>query len=324
MAVAPHLLVPSLSRAWESAVHGPTIRAIRKVITEERAAVLHTNNQVNRDFYAIIAAHTSGVPCIAHLRSFFSFGFNRAKARYVNQAVARFVAYSPAVAEHWIRLGIERGKTEIVYNGIGALDIRPRNLHSELNLPQNRRIIGAVGKVIPERGYDWLIRAFARLVRDARDVSLVIVGGGEASRIEQLKVLANDLGVGEHVIFTGFQKRAADLIAAMDVLVLPYTIEPFGRVLLEAWSLGIPTVLTDVGGVREITNDGRASLIVPPRDEISLARAISMIISEHPLADRLTEAGKEAVATRFNMKTYAAEMERIYHDALAAEGKPRT
>lgn len=317
LALAPHLLIPPLSRAWESTIHRYAIRTLQKILTEECAAILHTNNQVNRDFYAIIAAYRVGVTCVAHLRSFFSFGFNRTKARFANQAVSRFVAYSPAIAKHWVSRGIDEAKMEIVYNGIGELAVSTRDLHSEFNIPENHAIIGAVGKIIPERGYDLLIRAFASLAKNVRGVSLVIIGGGESSRVAELQGLARYLGVGEQVVFAGRRKPAVDFIAAMDVLVLPYTIEPFGRVLLEAWSLGVPTVLTDVGGIRMIAEDGKTALIVPPNHEERLASAILQVITDRRLAERMAEQGRKAVAMRFNIKNYARSMERIYGEVLA-------
>ncbi len=317
LALAPHLVFPPLSKTWEVSIHAPAIRALQRILKQEDAAILHANNQVNRDFYALIAGWRSAVPCIAHLRSFFSFGFNRSKARFANRTVARFVAYSPGVGEHWISRGLDRAKMEIVYNGIGELEIERPNLHLELGIPRDHAIIGAVGKIIPERGYDWLIRAFARLAREKPAASLVIIGEGEASTIARLKALVRDLGVGGRVKFAGRREKAADYIAAMDVLVLPYAIEPFGRVLLEAWSLGVPPILSDAGAIRNIVEDGKTAIIVPPGDEEELASATAGLINDRSLADRIAAEGKEAVAERFHIKRYAAEMERIYNDVLA-------
>lgn len=311
------LMAPRLSVRWEGIVHRSSISRLQKIFSAEDADIIHTNNQVNRDLYAIIAAQRSGVPCVAHLRSFFSFGFNPTKARFVNRSVAQFLAYSPAVADHWASLGLDASRIEVVYNAVGDVSVTSVDLQAEFGIAPGQSVVGIVGKIIPERGHELLIKALALVVRKLPKVRLLVIGGGEPTRIAALKALGRDLGLGGQIVFAGHRERARDYIAAMDALVLPYSIEPFGRVLLEAWSLGVPTVATEVGGIRSIAGDGAAVLLVPPGDRRALAEAVVRATSDQPLRESLTVAGRKLVFERFPIDRQAAQVQKIYAEVLS-------
>ena len=156
-------------------------------------------------------------------------------------------------------------------------------------------------------------------MRKLQKVRLLVIGGGEPTRIAALKALARDLGLGGEVVFAGHRERARDYIAAMDALIMPYSIEPFGRVLLEAWSLGVPTVATEVGGIRSIAADGKAALLVPPEGCKALAEAVIRVIGELPLRKTLASTGKRLVAERFHIERHAAQVEKAYAEVLAGK-----
>jgi len=315
-AIFPSLTCAPVSVGFESFIHRKSIRAITDIIENEKIDLVHTNNQPNRDLYAIIAARRAGVPCVSHLRSFFSFGFNAAKARFVNKAVSRFVAYSPAVAEHWTAQGLNEAKVEVVFNAVGKVEAKPRNLHTEFEIPADASVIGAVGKIIPERGYEFLIRSFARASSNNSSIYLLIVGGGDSAHMRDLQDLVMRLGVEKRIFFAGHRDQAIDYIAAMDALVLPYSIEPFGRVLLEAWALGVPAVVTDVGGIRSIVQDEKDALVVPFGDEKALAGSLQKLAEDKTFAEALGESGRKTVTQRFDIDRYVSEMERIYAEVL--------
>jgi glycosyltransferase involved in cell wall biosynthesis len=296
-------------------VHGHPVRELARIIESEGAHILHTNNQVNRDLYAVIAAKRAGVPCVAHLRSFFSLGFNKTKARFVNEHVARFVAYSPAVAEHWTALGLDSRKIEVLPNAIGEVPADPLDLHAEYGIPREKKLVGIVGKVIPVRGHDFLFRALRVLGR--HDVVLLVVGGGEEREIRRAKSRTVELGIGERVLFTGHSARAKDVIAALDALVMPYGIEPFGRVLLEAWKLGTPVVMSALGGIRDLADHGENALLVSYGDEKALAEAMARILDDESLAERLSANGRKHVQKRFSVAAYANRMQEIYESVLS-------
>lgn len=134
---------------------------------------------------------------------------------------------------------------------------------------RDRPVIVTVGRLVPQKDYANLLRAFA-LVLEERPARLVIVGGGRES--EALEALARELKILEHVCFAGFQANPYPWMAKADVFALSSRWEGLVNVLLEALGLGTPVVSTDCpSGPREILADGRYGILVPMQDPVALA-----------------------------------------------------
>ena len=314
--VAAESALPGLSPRLESLVHARPSAALRAFAERVGAHLLHTNNQVNRDLYAIDCARRLGLPCVCHLRSFFSLGFNRGKVRFVNDHAARFVAYSSAVARHWVERGLDPGRVEVIPNAIGPLSVEPADLHAAYGIPVGRKVAGIVGKVIPVRGHEFLLRAFGRMVKEGCDAHLLVVGPGDPAALDALRGLAARLGVADRLTLAGQHPDAKTVIAALDVLALPYAIEPFGRVLLEAWELKTPVVLTRIGDIAELAADGVEALMVEPGDENGLAEAMARILDDQALAENLTQAGRRRCRRDYFIDAQARRLEAVYASVL--------
>lgn len=143
----------------------------------------------------------------------------------------------------------------------------------QLKLPSEAFVVGNVGRLHPDKDQATLLRGFARaLPRLPAGSLLVILGEG---RLEQeLKSLAQTLGIADNVRFAGQVPQARNLFAAFDVFALTSDHEPFGMVLLEAMAAGVPVVATDCGGAPEVM--GGAGALFPLGDEIALARALEV------------------------------------------------
>jgi len=307
---------PALSVFIDRLVHLRTIQFINELSIKQSIDIIHTNNQINRDLYAIIGASKSAIPCVSHLRSFHSLGFNKYKADYGNKAVNIFIAYSRSIAEHWIRAGIHRGKIAVVHNAIGDFDVTPMNLYSNFGIPKKRKIIGAVGRIIPERGYGFLLNGFYSLFKRIQDVHLLIIGDGSEKNIQKLKKMISNLSLVKHVTFTGRLSEAKNAISALDVLTLPYSIEPFGRVLLEAWKLQTPIILSDIGYIRDIVADQKDGLIVPYGDAESMACALQNILINARLRNAIIAGGLEKCRREFSISAHALKIEKLYESIL--------
>ena len=119
---------------------------------------------------------------------------------------------------------------------------------------------------------------------------------------------------GAKVVFTGRRDDVPSVTGALDVAVLPSYREALGLVILEAMALARPVVATDVGGIPEMVEDGVTGLLVPPRDPVALARAITRLLTDHPLADTLGRSGHRLVRERFCVERMVASIERLYDD----------
>ncbi len=181
------------------------------------------------------------------------------------------------------------------------------------------RIVLFVGRIVPEKGLDYLIRAMAKMMTRCQ---LVVVG--EGYDLARQRALVADLRLGDQVSFRGALDRAAvqDLYARASVLVVPSVWpEPFGMVGPEAMAYGLPVVAFRVGGIPEWLLDGEVGFLVEPKDVDGLARRIGMLLDDPALARRLGARGRQMVKERFTLKHHVDGLLEIFAGAI--EGRRR-
>ncbi|MGH7083962.1 MAG: glycosyltransferase [Acetobacteraceae bacterium] len=161
------------------------------------------------------------------------------------------------------------------------------------DLPSRRPLLLALGRLHPDKGFDVLIEALARL--PAATLLIAGVGPEEAS----LRKLAAALGVGERVHFLGWRNDAPSLLRAADLFVCPSRREPLGNVVLEAWSAGCPVLASDAAGPSELIAPGSDGLLVPREDSAALAAAAAGLIADPDRAAQLAAAGRARFLAAF-------------------------
>jgi glycosyltransferase involved in cell wall biosynthesis len=247
----------------------------------------------------------------------------------VSERVAQFVADE---------IGIASQKLVVVPNGIDLSQFADLPTQEEarkaFNLPSQGTIVGAIGRPRPVKGYNFLIEAWAappaaRGLGDywARGRPFAPLGGqrgayllfvGDGPDQPALKAQAQQLGLGERVIFMGDQSKIPHLLPALDILALPSLQEGMPNVALEAMAASIPVVGTAVGGTPEVVIDGETGLLVPARDVTALANALATLMGDPARAKMMGKAGRERVEKRFSLKTTVQQTEALY-DALLLE-----
>ena len=187
-----------------------------------------------------------------------------------------------------------------------------------LGLPSGRMLVGAVGRLSPEKGYDLLIHAIDRLVRDGIDVGLVVVGEGkERGRLE---ALAAELGLEDRVRLPGFSADAIPWYEAMDAFGLSSHREGLPNVVLEALSMEVPVVATRVGGVPRLIRHGENGLLVEAGSVGQLTGALETILSDRSQSERLSHEGRHTVTTRYSFESRMEKIAKLYDDLLARDG----
>ncbi len=170
-------------------------------------------------------------------------------------------------------------------------------------------IIMACGRLTAQKGFDVLLNAFA-LARQRYHSQLWLIGEGPLR--ESLEQLAVDLGIRDSIWFGGFHENPYRLMRAADVFVLSSRWEGFGNVIVEAMAVGTPVVATDCPhGPGEIIRHGTNGLLVPPEDPEALAAAISDVLSDPRLGERLARGGRER-ARDFSAATIAETYGRLF------------
>jgi glycosyltransferase involved in cell wall biosynthesis len=186
-----------------------------------------------------------------------------------------------------------------------------------LDWPPGRFLLGAVGRLSEEKGFDLLIRAVHVLVRQGIDVGLVIAGQGRQR--EPLERLISDLGLRDRVRLAGFQSDLRPLYEAMDLFVLSSVREGLPNVVLEAMALELPVVATRVAGVPRLIADGENGLLVDIGDQAALVGAIERALVNPQLRARLAAAARQTIEQRY---CFAVRMKKIaaIYDELLCQG----
>jgi len=184
---------------------------------------------------------------------------------------------------------------------------------------QNDRLITYVGRLDPRKRVETAIEALAIIRRILPDVRLLIVGSHNDSPEgkdyqERLKKLSQDLGVQDAVIFYGYMDHqdVPVAMASSHICVLPSESESFGMVLMEAWSVRVPTVASDVGGCREITKASDGGFLFTVGDAETLATHALRLLTDVRLAQKMGQAGAQWVGVNCHPLSYA----RHFNDIL--------
>jgi glycosyltransferase involved in cell wall biosynthesis len=230
----------------------------------------------------------------------------RAK-RLTSRAVTRHVGVGERTSREVERLvDLPPGSVATVHNGVPDLARAEQNATRS----HDRPLIGAVGRVAHQKGFDVLLRALA----DVPGADLRIVGDGEER--PSLERLARELGVDDRVAWTGWSDDPRGALDDLDVFVLSSRFEGFPLVVLEALLARLAVVATDVGSVAEAVRDGETGLLVPPDDPGALAAALRRSLADRDLRRRLGERGRELVLARYTADAMARSFEAIYAELL--------
>jgi glycosyltransferase involved in cell wall biosynthesis len=180
--------------------------------------------------------------------------------------------------------------------------------------------IGLIGRISPWKGQHIFISAAKEVVRHYPAVKFRIIGAalfGEDQYEREVRQLANRLGIGNVVEFTGFRADIRQAISELGVVVHASTIgEPFGQVIIEGMAASKPVVATNGGGVTEIVQDGTTGILVPMGDASAMAEAICRICADPILAGTMGSCGKQRVADHFTIEQTARKVESVYANVL--------
>jgi glycosyltransferase involved in cell wall biosynthesis len=184
-------------------------------------------------------------------------------------------------------------------------------------------VVGTAARLSPEKGLTYLIDAFALLRRRyGEGVTLRIAGEGpERARLEEQVAR---LGLGGAIEFTGWLEHGAlpAFLHSLDVFAMPSTWEGFGVAAAEASACGLPVVATDVYGIPDVVRPNLTGLLVPPKDPQSLADALGRLVEDAPLREKLGTAGHEYVASHYDWRDNAKQMESIYESLVSRSTLP--
>jgi glycogen(starch) synthase len=304
--------------------HSGISREVLGALRRHRTELLHVQCVSSNGYYALEARRALALPLVVTTQGERTMDAERIyqKSPLINGVLqqlltaADFVtACSRNTLDDVREFHAQRGgaafddRSRVVYNGIRLADFEGAEAFEH-----SRPYILGIGRLVPQKGFDVLLRAFAQARLQEHDLLLA----GEGAQREPLEVLARELGVGDRVRFVGRADRptAVALFRGCSFFVLPSRHEPQGIVNLEAMAVGKAVVASRVGGVPEIVLDGQTGVLVPGEDVDALAGALRAMEADPARREQLGRAGKER-AQSFDWTAIAAQYRDIYHAACA-------
>jgi glycosyltransferase involved in cell wall biosynthesis len=241
----------------------------------------------------------------------------------VLETAERIVATSPQEKEHMRSLVSTKGNIDIIPCGtdihrFGAIE--QQTARQQLGIATESKVVFYVGRFDQRKGIETLVRAVGQSqLRDQADLKLIIGGGsrpGQSDGIERDRIesIVAQLGMSDFTVFPG---RLDDEIlpvyyTAADVCVVPSHYEPFGLVAIEAMACGTPVVASDVGGLQYTVVPEETGLLAPPQDEVAFAAAIDRILSDPDYRNKLGQAARKRVETKFSWAGVAQQLSDLY------------
>jgi glycosyltransferase involved in cell wall biosynthesis len=271
-----------------------------------------------------IAARLAGVPLIIHTAHGYAFNETDSKLTavfytWLEKLATYFCDLVISVNDEERLMAIEKkvvspDKIVTVLNGIDVNRfenvVATDSLRRELDLSGQETLIGTVGRMMPQKGFVYLVRAIPFIVEEYPHTRFVFVGDGALE--SELKSLAGELGIADYCRFLGFREDIPELLACFDIFALPSLWEGLSITLLEAMAAGKPIVTTDIKGNREVIDDGRDGLLVSPADSEALASAMVDLIRDGKRARTMGERARHKVKASFSEEAMVERTLELY------------
>ena len=282
--------------------------SLLKLVRVNRVALIQSH-LLGSNVYAAIVGILSRVPVVATYHGMVDVSpnerFKRAKHWVMQHGISHYVTVSQRLAKNVQAQGLlDPAKSSTIYNGIDISryeKMAARPLVDELGIAQDSVLVGSVGNVRAAKDYAMLVKAAAIVVERNAKVHFVIAGHQKAELMDALNKLILKLGLTSNVHFIGFCDDSAQFLAQMDIFALSSKSEGFSISTIEGMATGLPVLVTRCGGPEEIVSHGETGWMVEPQSETVFANALLMLLSDESLREKLGEAGKKAVAAKFDL-----------------------
>lgn len=331
-----HIAWGSISRSWDPWSDLRAFRELIDILRVERFDLVHTHN-AKPGVMGRVAARLAGIPCVLNTVHGFDARPDDGKTKRLafmslEWMAARFsdveLYQSAADLARARRLRMKRwNRCALLGNGIDLEAFDPTRyppervvqIRRELGIAANALVVGTTGRLVGDKGYRELFAAARQVHAEMPDVVFLVVGDRDPGKQDALT--AHELAeAARDVVLAGWREDVPDLIAAMDVFVLPTWREGFPRSPMEAAAMGLPLVLSDIPGCREVARHGVEVVFVPPRDPTALAHALVGLLRDTSLRERLGAAARRTAIDRFDQDRVAEIVVQRSREVLARKG----
>ncbi|SDK45105.1 Glycosyltransferase involved in cell wall bisynthesis [Maridesulfovibrio ferrireducens] len=290
---------------------------LRKILKVEKPDVIHTLH-FSGDYFGRLAAIGLGVPVITHIRNIHrqKKSFRRFANKFLCRFTDAFLSVSGQVEKECVSLDHNVcGKPSLVfYNSADPEKLQVEGIDLKKEYGAKDIIISGVGRFVPQKNFDLLIKAFAIVAKERPDTSLVLLGDGPEK--DKLEKMVESFGIKNLVIFPGYRSDVPKFMRSTDILVMPSDYEGLPITHIEALFCGVPAVISRFVPSIEIASE--ASLVCR-REPDHIAELILSLINDKDLYDRLSAKAVE-ISPAYSMTCYLERLLKFYK-ALIKNGK---
>lgn len=302
------------------------LRQMTKIFKKEKFDLVQFSTP-NAAFYASIAAKKAKIP----VRLYCQWGIAYTGFQGLKRKIFKFVEKMVCKRATWIEPDSHgnldfshaeglypESKGSVIWNGsasgvdISKFDFRHREewrkaIRQKYNLAEDAFVYGAIGRINRDKGINELLTAFRSIAADRPDTYLMLVGSEENIQLldQELYAWAK---AHDHVLFCGHTNVVEQYLAAMDTYILPSYREGFGSVVIEAASMGLPVIVSDIPGPTNAMLRDKTGLVVPKADAPALTKAMETILTDAALRAEFGEAGRRFATENFEQQKLFAHI----------------
>jgi glycosyltransferase involved in cell wall biosynthesis len=324
------LMVTGLGREIDPRHDLAVLLRLYRLLRELRPTIVHTH-MAKAGTVGRLAARLARVPIVLH--TYHGHVFHSYFGALKTQTFIRIERALSRTTDLILTVG-DKQREEILGYGIGTpdklrsvplgLELKPfvespkyrGELRAELGIPEETRLVGIVGRLVPVKGHTVFLRAAQIVCARTPSVKFLIVGDGELR--DELEGQSRELGIDDRVEFLGWRHDLPRVYADLDLVALSSYNEGSPVALIEAMAAGRAVLSTDVGGVSDVVSDGVNGILVPPRDPEAMAEAFVGLLSGGPSLSSMGASGREAVYPKYSIDRLVSDVGGIYSDLVNA------
>ncbi len=311
----------AMGKAWHDF---RATRTLCDLVRRENVDLMHSHLP-GQNFYSCLAARLAHCKAVCTYHGEIELADARSfrgafKLFFVRRNAAAITVVVDQMQQRLLGLGVHSQKLVRIYNGIDVAVFQnavPGPLRRELAIPADAPLVGTVANVRQSKGHDFFLRAARTVLERFPQARFVSAGDVPSDLGNPLKRLLHELGLEDRFFFLGFRRDVPQVLADLDLFVLPSVSEGLPLVLLEAMAAGRAVVATRSGGPEDVVQDGRTGLLVPAADAAALATAIVRLLSDRALAGELARNSRALVEERYSLSQMLSQYQDLYERCLA-------